>query len=113
MSYPSRAITGAIVPPTAVAAATALPEIAPKSIDARMFTCASPPGKRPIAACASAMSRRAMPPRFMSCPASTKNGIASSVNESSPVAMRCATVVTAGPGRMLSSIASAVDAPML
>ena len=62
---------------------------------------------------ASSINRLAMPPRFMICPARMKNGIASRVKLSSPVAIRWATVVTAGPGRMLSSIAMAVDAPML
>ena len=78
-----------------------------------MLTCANPPGNRPITPCARAMSRRAMPPRFMSCPARTKNGMARSVKLSRPVAIRCATVVTVGPGSTLSSIASAVEAPML
>ena len=106
-------MTGAITPPMALAAATAEPEMAPKSIEASTFTWARPPGSVPRIDLARSINRRAMPPRFMIWPARMKNGIASSVKLSSPVAIRWATVVTAGPGRMLSSMASSVDSPML
>ena len=101
------------MPPTAVAAVTALPEMAPKSIAARMLTCARLPGSDPIRLFAKSTSRRAMPPRFISWPARTKNGIASSVKLSSPVAICWATVVTAGPGSANSRSAVAVATPML
>ena len=111
-SYPSRSMWGVITPPTADAAATEEPEMAPKSIAARMLTCASPPGRTPTRLLAKSMSLRAMPPRFMSCPARMKNGMASSAKLSSPVAMRCATVVTAGTVWMLTSIVHRVEIPM-
>ena len=69
-----------------------------------MLTWASPPGSVPRIDLANSMSRLAIPPEFMICPARMKNGIARSVNESSPVAIRCATVVTLGPVGIESSI---------
>ncbi len=98
--------------PTADAVATEEPDIAANSMAARILTCASPPGRPPNRALANSISRRAIPPRFINCPASMKKGIAKSVNESSPVAIRCATVVRAGPVLMLSSMVSTVEMPM-
>ena len=74
--------------PTADAVATDEPDMAAKSIAARMLTCASPPGSPPNSAFANSIKRRAIPPLLINCPASMKNGIARRVNESSPVAIR-------------------------
>ena len=50
-----------------------------------MFTCASPPLRCPIIAWLNSTIRMVMPPRFINSPASMKNGIAISGNESMPV----------------------------
>ena len=69
--------------------ATAEPEIPPKNIDARQFTCARPPRTRPIRALENAISRREIPPRLIISPESIKNGIAKSEKEFTPETMRC------------------------
>ena len=61
-----------------------------------ILTNASPPGNGPIRALAKLMSRTAIPPRFITCPAKIKNGMASSVKLSSEAAILCASVVTEG-----------------
>ncbi|GAI07606.1 unnamed protein product, partial [marine sediment metagenome] len=93
--------------------ATAEPEIEPKSIAAMMLTKARPPGNLPTRTLAKAISRLAIPPRFISCPESIKKGMARRAKLSSPVAMRWATVVKAGPLLMLNSMVVIVAIPML
>ncbi len=78
------------------AAAIAEPAIAPMSIAEIIFMSASPPGKEPTNVFAKAISRWAMPPLFISSPERIKSGIANSAKLSSPVPIRCATVVIAG-----------------
>ena len=63
------------------------PEIAPKKVEARMFTIDSPPRTKPTSTPANATSRCAMPPSAMMAPASTKNGIANKENLFTPPAM--------------------------
>jgi hypothetical protein len=112
-SYPSFLITGVMKPPIAEAAATAEPEIAPKSIAAIILTNAKPPGNLPTRILAKSINRRAIPPLFISCPASIKNGIASRAKLSIPVAILCATVVKEGKVWMLKSIVIRLEIPIL
>ena len=88
-SYPSFFCNGAIVPPTAAAAATADPEIEPNIILASTLTCAKEPGKRPPNTLANSIKRNAIPPRFIILPARIKNGIASKEKLSRPDAIFC------------------------
>src|SRR3954452_10042984 len=76
--------------PSAVASATAEPEIPEKFIVARTVVWASPPRKRPTTAFANSMMREVIPPEFMRLPARMKNGIARSEYESAPTRTRCA-----------------------
>tara|TARA_R110002051_G_scaffold95649_1_gene165617 strand:+ start:69495 stop:69881 length:387 start_codon:yes stop_codon:yes gene_type:complete len=78
------------------AAATAEPEIAPKSMQEIMFTNAKPPGKGPTIALAKLINLTAIPPLFIICPAKIKNGMADNVKLSNEVAILCANVVTDG-----------------
>ena len=100
-------------PPIADAAATAEPEIAPNSMQARIFTKASPPGNLPMITFAKSISLVAIPPRFMSCPDKIKNGMARSAKLSRPVAIRWASVVTAGSDGMLISSVNSDERTML
>jgi len=77
-----------------------------------IFTCANPPGSEPTSVLAKLINLRAMPPRFINCPAKIKNGIASKAKLSKPVAIVCATVVNAGITGMLTSIVKQVAMPM-
>ncbi len=60
--------------------------MAPKKVDAVMFTSESPPRTKPTSTPANATRRRDMPPSAMIAPASTKNGMASSENLLTPLA---------------------------
>jgi len=106
-------MVGTMNPPMAEAVATAEPEMEPKSMAAMVLTKASPPGNMPTRTLAKSIRRRAIPPLFMSCPERMKKGMARRAKLSSPVAMRWATVVRAGPPLMLSSIVEIVAIPML
>ena len=99
--------------PIAEAEAAAEPDIAPKSIFAIIFTKASPPGRGPTRTLAKSISRSAMPPWFISCPASMKNGMARRAKLFRPVAIRCANVVKAGSGIILISRVRIPATPML
>ena len=81
--------------PIEAVSATDEPEIAPKNVEARMFTSDNPPRMKPTSTPANATSRRAMPPSAMMAPASTKNGIASSENLLTPPATW---IITASSG---------------
>ena len=80
--------------------ATDEPEIAPKNVEARMFTSDSPPRRKPTNTPAKATSRRAMPPSAMMAPASTKKGMASSENLLTPLAIW---IITASSGSSIHS----------
>src|SRR5688500_2230667 len=84
----------------------------PNSMLPRMFTYARPPGRRPTTTFARSISRRAIPPRFINCPARMKNGIASSAKLSSPVAMRWAITVVAAAGSSDISNAATAELPI-
>ena len=101
LSLPSRACIGAIVVPTAAAAAMADPLTEPNSMLARTLVWASGAGVLPTSTFARSMSRVAIPPLFMMPPASTKNGMASRANELTPVNIRCTEVMApfSSPGR--------------
>ena len=99
--------------PMAEAAAAEDPEMAPKSMLAKMFTKARPPGILPTRARARLISRIAMPPLFMMLPARMKKGMASSAKLSMPVAIRWAKVVKAARGEMLTSMVRIPEIPML
>ena len=75
---------GIIIAPMDDVSATDEPEIPPKNIEARMFTAESPPRIHPTRIPAKSTIRRAMPPRAMIVPASTKNGMARSAKTSIP-----------------------------
>ena len=77
--------------PTAEAAATEEPEIAPKNILVSTLVAARQPGIFPTKNRARRTRRRAMPPLFIMLPASIKNGSASSAKESMPLKHLCAT----------------------
>jgi hypothetical protein len=62
------------------------PEMAPKNVEANMFTSDNPPRTKPTSTPANATSRRDMPPSAMMAPASTKHGMASSENLLTPLA---------------------------
>ena len=72
--------------PTEAVSATDEPEIAPKNVEAMMFTNDRPPRTKPTSTPANATNRRDMPPSAMIAPASTKNGIAISENLFTPPA---------------------------
>ncbi len=95
------------------AVATAEPEIEPNNMAAMVLTNARPPGNMPTRTFAKSIRRLAIPPLFMSCPDRMKKGMASRTKLSSPVAMRCATVVRAGPPWILISMVATVAMPML
>ena len=63
------------------------PDIAPKNVEANMFTKDKPPRTNPTNTSAKATSLRDMPPSAMMAPASTKNGIANKENLLTPPAM--------------------------
>ena len=73
------------IEPSAETSATAEPDMPANSIDDRMLTWARPPLRWPIIAWLNSTRRMVMPPRFMSSPASMKNGIAISGKESIPL----------------------------
>ena len=81
--------------PTEAVSATEEPEIAPKKVDARMFTSDRPPCTNPTMTPAKATKRRAMPPSAMMAPAKTKKGMASSENLFTPAAIW---IITASSG---------------
>ena len=120
-SYPSFSMVGIMKVPIAEVAATAEPEIEPKSIQDSVFTSARPPGNVPTRALAASINRFAIPPRPIKYPEITKKGIASSVKLSSPPANLCAIVVMAGSKDMLSinveaeakPILTAIDTPII
>ena len=64
--------------------ATDEPEIAPKKVEARMFTSDKPPRMKPTEIDAKLIRRVAMPPSAMMAPASTKKGMASKENLLTP-----------------------------
>ncbi|GAH42801.1 unnamed protein product, partial [marine sediment metagenome] len=73
----------------------------------------NPPGSRPTRTFAKSIRRTAIPPRFISCPASMKNGIASKAKLSRAVAICCESVVNAGIRSILIIIVSVADNPIL
>ena len=97
-----RIISGIITEPTDAVSATDEPEIAPKKVEARMFTSASPPRMKPTKILATLMSRAAMPPSAMMAPASTKNGMARRGKLSIPSEVLS---ITASSGRSIQSAA--------
>src|SRR5690625_2529697 len=79
LEYPSCSILGARMLPIAEAAATAEPAMAPKRMAATTWNVARPLGSEPIRLLAKLISRWALPPRFMICPARIKKGMANRV----------------------------------
>ena len=96
LEYPSFSISGPRILPIAEAEAIAEPATDPMSIADIILISAKPPGKKPTKALAKETSLRATPPLFINSPANMKNGIANNAKLSSPVAIRCETVVNAG-----------------
>ena len=83
------------------ASATADPDTPPISVDSTMQTWASPPDIHDTRTLEQAISRQAMPVRFIMWPASTKNGTASSGKLCEAVAT-CCTPIDSG---MISLVA--------
>lgn len=79
--------------PIAAVVAGPEPEIAAKNIEARIATIDSPPVMPPTQASANLTRRCEIPPPFMSEPARTKKGIASSGAESTAENIRCASTI--------------------
>ena len=77
-------MVGIMSPPTAAVVAGPEPEIAEKSMHARMVTWARPPRTLPTKQSATEMRRLLMPPFSMSAPASRNMGTAMKGNLSSP-----------------------------
>ena len=111
--YPCFSISGPSMLPIAEAEARAEPAMAPISMAEMMLIKASPPGMAPTRVLAKAISLRAIPPRFMSSPDNTKNGMASRAKLSRPAAIRCDTVVRAGRAGMLTSMVRVAEMAML
>jgi len=80
---------GISIAPMEETSATAEPEIPPKNMEARIFTWARPPRKRPMRALAKPTSLREIPPWLMISPERIKNGIARRENEFTPLTRRC------------------------
>src|SRR5690606_33392449 len=99
--------------PMAEADAMADPAMAPINMADMILIKARPPGSDPTKVLANAMSLWAMPPLFISCPESTKKGMASNAKLSSPVAIRCDTVVIAGKAGMLTNMVNKDEMEML
>jgi hypothetical protein len=59
------------------------------------------------------IKRVAIPPLFISSPASMKKGMAISAKLSNPVAIRCARVVKEGMGAIPNNIVNPADIPIL
>ena len=78
-------MAGTSIEPNAEVSATAEPESPANNIEDKMFTCARPPRRCPIIACANSTKRAVMPPLFINSPASIKNGIAISGKLSIPL----------------------------
>ena len=106
--YPLRSISGISTDPIDAVSATADPEIPPKKVDARMFTTDRPPRTKPTRTLAKATRRRDMPPSAISAPARTKNGIASSENLFTPLAIW---IITASSGKSIHSAPSSDARP--
>ncbi len=99
--------------PIADADAIAEPAIAPIIMAPITLIKARPPGREPTSVFAKAISRWAIPPLFINCPDSTKNGIARSAKLSSPAAILCDIVVKAGIAGKLTSMVSKEDMAIL
>ena len=88
--------------------ATDEPEMAPKNVEARMLTSDRPPRTKPTSTPANATSRRAMPPSAMIAPASTKQGMASSENLLTPLAIW---IITPSSGRSIHQAPTSAAKP--
>ena len=90
-SYPTLIIAGIISVPIAATVAGPEPDIAAKNMQARIVTHAKPPVTCPINADAKSTRRCERPPYSIKYPASTKNGTATSGNESDELNVVCGT----------------------
>jgi hypothetical protein len=82
-------------------------------MQATTLTYAKPPGNIPTSTFAKPIKRLAIPPLPISSPDKMKKGIARRAKLSIPVAILCATVVTAGADEIVKSIVNIVEIPML
>ena len=76
------------MPPMEATSAEVEPETPANSMDARMLTCARPPGIKPTSSFAKPTMRLVTPQAFMISPAKMNSGIAIRVKESPPAKMR-------------------------
>ena len=97
--------------PIAEAAAVPEPEMAPKSILATTFVCASAPGARPVTNFARLIRRTAIPPLFIIFPARIKKGMASRLNTEIPEKILWAPVRTATLVSITGRIAQMEEIP--
>ena len=95
-----------MMPPTAAVVAAPAPVIAAKIMLATMSTTAMPPGSQPTSFFAKSTMRREMPPFCIRQPAITKNGIAISVKESTPLSI-CWAMIISGTWEYSTRYASA------
>ena len=82
--YPCFFMAGINIDPKAAMSPSAIPVIPAKSMDARIFTCASPPRNRPTIRLAKSTMRSAILPRVIISPARMKKGIHIRTKESIP-----------------------------
>ena len=81
------------MPPTAAVVAAPAPVIAANIMLATTVTTASPPGTKPTIVLAKLTILFEIPPDSISPPAITKNGMAISVNESTPLSICCPIII--------------------
>ena len=112
LSYPSLAIRGPVTVPTAAAAATAAPLTAPNMALATTLVAAKLAGRRPVMTLAASINRPAIPPLFISTPASTNRGMASNGKELMPVKARWAIATPAPWGPRRTAVAASDERAM-
>ncbi len=93
-SYPSLIIEGIRRDPMAEVSEVDDPVIPPKNIETNTFTWAKPPLKEPTKISEKSINLFAIDDLFINSPASMNKGIASKGNESRPVNIFCAIIMT-------------------
>ncbi len=108
-------MAGISTEPMAATSATAEPEISAKNSDTPTFTIARPPRMKPISADVKSISRREMPPVFISAPAKMNNGMAMSGKLVAPSNMTRAALYNPGTPfchNIPTKAAAQIDTPM-
>ena len=97
LSYPASTIIRISKGPRDETSAMVEPEIPPKNVEAKTFTCANPPVKRPTRMFANWNNRVAIPPTDIISPIRIKNGIARKLKLLSCFAICWTNVITGEP----------------